>query len=179
MSIEKAFSFAQYRGRIRAIELASELGTGLNEAVRLIKILENRGVVSPADFSDWHTYILNKKETPKESNSKTKTSPPPRSDPLEKIAALEARVERLLEAGRIVISQRDTWQARALAAEAGRSPHNGKTDNRFAQVKRLLALEFHPDQSQGAGIDRLVREAIFKRLWPLIEDIEKRSSNQD
>ena len=172
MSYESAVKFAKRRSKIRAIELASELGCGLKEAIGLVKRLEQNGVVGPADSSDWHTYIGDAEE-PTGAGAQKKRRQATKDPQTERIEELEAKIERLQDAGRTVIAQREEWKERALAAEAKTGPRASASDTRFARVKRLVALELHPDHSQRQGIDRLVREEIFKQLWPQIAAIEE------
>jgi hypothetical protein len=86
--------------------------------------------------------------------------------------ALRASVKRLQTAGKTVISQREEWKARALAAEQHaelerRRPMN--PDKRFDALRRLIAKELHPDSSTGGDLDKLLRAECFKKLWPEIE----------
>jgi hypothetical protein len=67
--------------------------------------------------------------------------------------ALQARVKRLQNAGKTVITQREEWKTRALAAEdrletERRRPIN--PDKRFDALRRLIATELHPDFSRVA-----------------------------
>jgi hypothetical protein len=88
--------------------------------------------------------------------------------------ALQARVKRLQNAGKTVITQREEWRTRALAAEdrletERRQPMN--PDKRFDALRRLIAKELHPDFCGGGAIEKLIRSECFKRLWPEIERI--------
>lgn len=75
------------------------------------------------------------------------------------VPALHEKISRLRVAGKTVIAQRETWKARALAAET-----------KFVRVKRLLAKELHPDYA-GTLSEKPVLAEIFKRIWPQIEAI--------
>ena len=50
---------------------------------------------------------------------------------------------------------------------------DGNRDRRFAALRRYLAREFHPDHSTGEGLEKLVRAEIFKKVWLVVEKIEK------
>jgi hypothetical protein len=90
---------------------------------------------------------------------------------------LQARVKRLQNAGKTVITQREEWQTRALAAEdrlktERRRPMN--PDKRFDALRRLIAKELHPDFSTDGDLDKLLRAEYFKKLWPEIERLVER-----
>jgi hypothetical protein len=90
---------------------------------------------------------------------------------------LRASVKRLQNAGKTVITQREEWQTRALAAEdrletERRRPMN--PDKRFDALRRLIAKELHPDFSTDGDLDKLLRAEYFKKLWPEIERLVER-----
>ena len=92
--------------------------------------------------------------------------------------ALRAKVNRLQEARKSVISQREQWKARALAAEAllksARDLRSKGTD-RFDALRRIVAKELHPDHCAGGDFEKLARGEFFKRLWPEIEQLMGRT----
>lgn len=91
----------------------------------------------------------------------------------DRLAELEAENRRLRERGSLAVKQREEWEKRALAAEARMATSPSlRADKRFDALKRLLAREFHPDQIQGEGLEKILRAEIFKRLWPKVETIE-------
>jgi hypothetical protein len=63
------------------------------------------------------------------------------------------------------------WKRRALAAEKrlvelaanGAQSSPNVADVRFAALRRYLARQFHPDHAPGQGIEKIVRNEIFKR----------------
>jgi hypothetical protein len=67
--------------------------------------------------------------------------------------------------------QRESWEVRALMAEAqlfeatAKASNNGGrqrvSDLRYASLKRYLAKRFHPDYAPGQGIEKIVRNEIF------------------
>jgi hypothetical protein len=102
--------------------------------------------------------------------------------------------ERLLELLRAVHQQRESWKVRAVTAEAelleaaDKISNNGGRQNitelRYAALKRYLAKQFHPDYAPGQGIEKIVRNEIFKEIWNEIERLDQgfataRSSSAD
>jgi len=77
--------------------------------------------------------------------------------------------------------QRAGWKARALTAEqqlleAKTSNNGGRqtvTDLRYGSLKRYLAKRFHPDYAPGEGIEKIVRNEIFKEIWNEIERLDQ------
>jgi hypothetical protein len=84
-------------------------------------------------------------------------------------------VERLRVLSTRIDQQRESWKARALMAEAqllevpAKTSNNGGRQNvsdvRYASLKRFLAKQFHPDYAPGQGIEKIVRNEIFKEIW--------------
>jgi hypothetical protein len=79
--------------------------------------------------------------------------------------------------------QRESWKVRALMAEAQLleattkassdvRPHN-VSDVRYASLKRFLAKRFHPDYAGAQGIDKIVRNEIFKEIWSEVERLDQ------
>jgi hypothetical protein len=79
--------------------------------------------------------------------------------------------------------QRESWKVRALMAEAelleatAKTSNNGGCQNvsdlRYASLKRYLAKQFHPDYAPGQGIEKIVRNEIFKEIWSEIERLDQ------
>ena len=79
--------------------------------------------------------------------------------------------------------QRESWKVRAMMAEArlleasAQTSNNGGCQNvsdlRYASLKRYLAKQFHPDYAPGQGIEKLVRNEIFKEIWSEIERLDR------
>lgn len=44
----------------------------------------------------------------------------------------------------------------------------------FRRLRALILREIHPDHAQTDGIDRDVRDVLFKRIWPKIEALSER-----
>jgi hypothetical protein len=79
--------------------------------------------------------------------------------------------------------QRESWKVRALMAEAqllettAKPTNNGAsqnvTDLRYSSLKRYLAKRFHPDYGPGQGIEKIVRNELFKEIWKEIERLDQ------
>jgi hypothetical protein len=79
--------------------------------------------------------------------------------------------------------QRESWKVRALMAEVALLEASAKTSNnggcqnvsdlRYASLKRYLAKQFHPDSAPGQGIDKIVRNEIFKEIWNEIDRLDQ------
>lgn len=96
-------------------------------------------------------------------------------------AALQAEVVRLTAVASEAVKQRDLWQMSAasaedrlkiLLAETEGPPGLRGSDKKFDQLRRFLARELHPDLAGGDGAERSVREALFKRVWAKIEQLQ-------
>jgi len=99
----------------------------------------------------------------------------------ERCRALEAEQKRL---SRLVVEaekQRDLYQLSAAAAEDrlreiqadnDAAPVVKGADKRFDQLRRFLARELHPDLARPDTPERAVREALFKRVWAKIEQLQ-------
>jgi hypothetical protein len=79
--------------------------------------------------------------------------------------------------------QRESWKVRALMAETQLLEATAKTSNngcrqnvsdvRYASLKRYLAKRFHPDFAPGEGIEKVVRNEIFKEVWNEIDRLDQ------
>ena len=95
-------------------------------------------------------------------------------------------IERLRVRSTAIEEQRESWKVRALMAEAELLEATAKTSNdagcqnvsdlRYASLKRYLAKRFHPDCAPGQGIEKIVRNEIFKEIWNEIERLDQRVS---
>jgi hypothetical protein len=70
--------------------------------------------------------------------------------------------------------KRESWKVRALMAETQLLEASAKTSNggrqnvsdvRYASLRRYLAKRLHPDFAPGEGIEKVVRNEIFKEVW--------------
>jgi hypothetical protein len=92
-------------------------------------------------------------------------------------------IERLRVRSSTSDQQRESWRVRALMAEAQLLEATAKTSNnggsqkvsdlRYASLKRYLAKRFHPDYAPGQGIEKIVRNEIFKEIWNEIERLDQ------
>lgn len=51
-----------------------------------------------------------------------------------------------------------------------------ESDWKFQEAKRQFARTYHPDQVKVDGIERAVRNEIFKEFWSILDRIEKSKS---
>jgi len=82
-----------------------------------------------------------------------------------------------------IVQQRESWKVRALMAETqlleatAKTSNNGGRQNvsdvRYASLKRYLAKRFHPDYAPGQGIEKIVRNEIFKEIWNEIDRLDQ------
>jgi hypothetical protein len=93
-------------------------------------------------------------------------------------------IERLRVRSTTIDQQRESWKVRALMAEAqllDATAKNGNkgggaenvSDVRYASLKRYLAKRFHPDYAPGQGIEKIVRNEIFKEIWNEIDRLDQ------
>jgi hypothetical protein len=93
-------------------------------------------------------------------------------------------IERLRVLLTTTNQQRESWKVRALMAEAQLLEATAKTGNkgggaenvrevRYASLKRYLAKRFHPDYAPGQGIEKIVRNEIFKEIWNEIDRLDQ------
>src|SRR6266480_1858923 len=92
-------------------------------------------------------------------------------------------IERLRVRATTTDQQRESWKVRALTAEAqlleatAKPSNNAASQNvsdlRYSSLKRYLAKRFHPDCGPGQGIEKIVRNEIFKEIWEEIERLDQ------
>ena len=92
-------------------------------------------------------------------------------------------IERLHVLLPTIHQQRESWKVRALMAEAqlleatakigNNDDRQNVSDVRYASLKRYLAKRFHPDYAPGEGIEKIVRNEIFKEIWNEIERLDQ------
>ena len=92
-------------------------------------------------------------------------------------------IERLRMRSTAIEEQRESWKVRALMAEAELLEATAKTSNdagcqnvsdlRYASLKRYLAKRFHPDYAPGQGIEKIVRNEIFKEIWNEVDRLDR------
>jgi hypothetical protein len=78
--------------------------------------------------------------------------------------------------------KRESWKVRALMAETQLLEATAKTSNggrqnvrdvRYASLRRYLAKRLHPDFAPGEGIEKVVRNEIFKEVWNEINRLDQ------
>ena len=92
-------------------------------------------------------------------------------------------IERLRVRAITSDQQRESWKVRGLMAEAqlleatAKPSNKGASQNvsdlRYSSLKRYLAKRFHPDYGPGQGIEKMVRNEIFKEIWNEIERLDQ------
>jgi hypothetical protein len=79
--------------------------------------------------------------------------------------------------------QHQSWKHRALVAEAKlleiETSHNDEYQNvrdlRYPALKRYLAKQFHPDFAPATGIEKVIRNEIFKEIWSEVERLDRQA----
>ena len=61
----------------------------------------------------------------------------------------------------------------ATAQPAGVVRAQNVSDVRYASLKRFLAKRFHPDYAAAQGIEKIVRNEIFKEIWGEVERLDQ------
>ena len=92
------------------------------------------------------------------------------------IFRLETHITQLMATRRDMLDQREHWRGRAIRAEAvlkkiDVSPPE-EVDARYPALRRFLAKRFHPDHAPGDGIEKIIRNEIFKEIWGEIGRID-------
>ena len=90
-------------------------------------------------------------------------------------------IERLRVLLTTTNQRRESWKVRALMAETQLLEASAKTSGgrqnvsavRYASLKRYLAKRFHPDFAPGEGIEKIVRNEIFKEIWNEIDRLDQ------
>jgi hypothetical protein len=93
---------------------------------------------------------------------------------------------RLREFLLAIDEQRETWKRRAMEAErklaeaadnVPSAPGWNVSDVRYGALRRYLAKQFHPDHAPGYGIEKVVRNEIFKEIWGEIERLNHQAAS--
>lgn len=176
-SYEEALALVKRKGGIKLTELADELGIPWGTALKFLELMERQSVILPANTMGFRAIVSNF-ESNRAGTSFGDQGKRSQDRPLtdrQRAIELEETIVRLKESGRTVIAQREEWKSRALAAEAKIASHfsvSTNRDGRYATLKRILARELHPDYAPSDSLDRVLREALFKRIWPMIEELD-------
>jgi hypothetical protein len=91
--------------------------------------------------------------------------------------------EQLRALSQKLYEQRQSWKHRALVAEAtlleaeisNIGGRQNVSDLRYGALKRYLAKQFHPDFAPGNGIEKIVRNEIFKEIWSEIDRLDHKT----
>jgi hypothetical protein len=189
---EEVRSVAEVLSRINSALIETHFGVSAGAAAEFMKRLVEDGLYCDVQADGWHYPAVNGGQESYRSDASDEAGPTPRAhadaEPSdqqsrrvveleEEVRALKARINRLRDAGKSVIRQREAWSARALAAEgnvAGLAAQLSKRqaqDDRFDSLRRLIAKELHPDFCTGSDIEKAVRAEFFKRVWHKVEEI--------
>lgn len=88
----------------------------------------------------------------------------------DEILALRRRLEAAEEAAR-------SARAEAERAEQRLAQHrvsaNHEANRKIRRIKRIFALNFHPDHVNATGVERDIRETVFKDFWGELDKIER------
>jgi hypothetical protein len=83
-------------------------------------------------------------------------------------------------AAKLAEAERRAMEAEAKLAEAAdnvpSTPGQNVSDVRYGALRRYLAKQFHPDHAPGYGIEKVVRNEIFKEIWGEIERLNQTAS---
>lgn len=92
------------------------------------------------------------------------------------LMAERENMQKLRDACRLLIAEREAWKRHALAAEARMLTEEADEmdRHRFDELRRVLARELHPDYAPANCADLPLREALFKSIWPKVEQIERK-----
>jgi hypothetical protein len=142
------------------------------------------GSVGAECFSRAEIIAFARRQTP--ANRPTMT--PSEATPAQ-IRDLEEANRYLRDRWRMAIAQRDEWERRAVAAERaaaelraaavtggggfGQAGLGGTGTQKYQQLRRFIAREFHPDQVAESAADREQRAELFKILWAEVSRIDK------
>lgn len=84
----------------------------------------------------------------------------------------ESRIRTLEATLASVRAELATLQRQRGAAPPPPPPPNS-TDTKFKRAKNAFSRRYHPNNTNLAGLERLVRAEIFKEFWEDLEQIEK------
>lgn len=92
------------------------------------------------------------------------------------LMAERENMQKLRDVCRLLIAEREAWKRRALASEARMLTEEADEMDRqrFDALRRVLARELHPDYAPADRGDLSLREALFKSIWPKVEQIERK-----
>lgn len=65
----------------------------------------------------------------------------------------------------------------ALRAAKSTGSASNDSDDKFRRLRAVIASELHPDHAPAGSIDRALREAAFKVIWPKVEAVAASESS--
>lgn len=88
----------------------------------------------------------------------------------DEILELRRRLEAAEEAARS--ARADAERAEQALAHHRASAHH-EANKKIRRIKRVFALHFHPDHLTATGLERDIREGVFKDFWGELDRIER------
>ena len=88
----------------------------------------------------------------------------------DEILALRRRLEAAEEAARSARSDAERAEQRLAQRRASA---NHEANRKIRRIKRIFALHFHPDHVNATGLERDIRETVFKDFWGELDKIER------
>ncbi len=164
---EEAVALAQRLDLLDVAVVMRELDVNATVANAFLARLVSEGVVLPPEGGGIYKPLRNAR---RRSWSEAAPSGPIR--PAESAASGTARDELERRVGSLSGRVRDLefelagWRRRALEAESAVA----RAAPRMEVLRRRLAKVLHPDSAGGDLAEHSLREELFKRLWPSIEE---------
>jgi hypothetical protein len=202
-SYSDAVRYVRRQPRINTSTLADGLGIRWSLALDYLERMAREGIVGAIDDHGWWPVArsngppIARKPPAMAMPARDGPAPPPANTTAEKPAMSDQRqaelMDKLREAARVLmaeqenmrklrdtcrllIAEREAWKRRALAAEARMLTEDADAMDRqrFDALRRVLARELHPDYAPADQADVPLREALFKSIWPKVEQIERK-----
>jgi hypothetical protein len=86
----------------------------------------------------------------------------------------EWRLRSARERIKLLTDASSQGDAAALARRSASGEASPAPSEQFRRLRALVLKEIHPDHATADGIDRDIRTALFKRMWPQIEALSER-----
>ena len=67
----------------------------------------------------------------------------------------------------------ETQLLEAIAKTSNNGGRQNVSDVRYASLRRYLAKRLHPDFAPGEGVEKVVRNEIFKEVWNEIDRLDQ------
>ncbi len=164
-----AVALVRGRPRVRLSELTRELRLDPETADIFLSCMQAEAILGARQPDGWWPVLSGAEAGPIEPE-------------LARLDQALARLEQAIARGQ---EHAAGLQDRCVAAERRilemerrqRAKGDGTAEEQLAAVKRLLARELHPDLP-GSAAERALREALFKRLWPLLAAAERGAASR-